>query len=286
MLNRGVASIVEAANAGRIHTQRVQKNAGSAVQDRWIDWTFQSGQPLYDAKIGAALTFTPLVAQGNDAVYFPDIPAGMRRQLIGANLRSSTAGGVESVIITDVLGYYPLIDGDSTDVQPFVNSSALPRYSDGKGVCAILVSSVAPTVQNGVATMVYVDSDGNTKTAPDFTVLNTTSAGQVESTNSPTANTEGAFGIPLSSGSKGVRSVTSIQFTVPPSGIHCLYLVKTLATAVTNGNAGVSLEKCFNCHNGFSSPIIYDGAYLNLFYRHPSGANTSSWFGDFTFIWN
>ena len=83
----------------------------------WCDPTFSSGQPPYDARVGVPLQFTPCVAQKNDAIWFPGIPVGMERRLSSFTIwtAQATYNGPISLYAFDLVGYYPLIDGDSTD---------------------------------------------------------------------------------------------------------------------------------------------------------------------------
>jgi hypothetical protein len=131
---------------GRHHTQRVLKNAGTATALQWADQTFASGQPAFDAHVGAAVTFTPCVATGNDAVYFPGKLAAEQRRLISATMWANQNGGFNgpaSVYLFDLVGFYPLIDGDSTDAQDMNNTAALPRYTGGNGLIAVMVNHIA-----------------------------------------------------------------------------------------------------------------------------------------------
>ena len=104
--------IADAYAAGRNHTQRFLKNAGLAGDGQWQDWAYASGQPAYDARIGDATTFTPIVATRNDAIFFPPIGGSETRHLIGLNVymtASSTGQLNGSYELYDLLAVYPLI---------------------------------------------------------------------------------------------------------------------------------------------------------------------------------
>jgi len=82
-------------------------------------------------------------------------------------------------------------------------------------------------------------------------------------------------------GSSGVKQITSITYLIPPSGLHCIYLIKPLAS-VAGMETGVAVNKSLFP----SMPKIPDGAALNLFTRQAGGTTTgSSVFGNFNFIW-
>ena len=280
---RTLSDFNSAFTAGRSHSQRFIKNAGINTNNRWIDWTFASGQPLYDAKTGTAGSFTPLVASRNDAIWFPGIEAGMERRLTNFTIRSSTGGGPGSIIIFDLLGYYPLIDGDSPDAQDFDNAEVLPRYADGKGVIPVLVSSVAPSTQDGIGTMTYIGSDDVERTSPAFRYQNTSLNGVVCTIAGNVAAGEGALGLPMV-GVQGCKAITSLTYTQPPGGLAAIYMIRVLGTMLFNGNQSLATEKQFLLHNGLQAPRIYDGAYINLFYRYGTAA-TADFFGEATFAW-
>ncbi len=271
---------------GRWHTQRFTKNAGTAHALQWADPTFASGQPAYDAHVGAALAFTPTIAQKNDSIWFPGVDAGQHRYLHSTTMWSgqSTYNGAASVVLFDLLGYYPLIDGDSTDPQAMDNSQTLPRYANGEGVGLVIVNHVAPATAAGLAVLEYTDSDGNAKTITRGIPWN----GQnlVCSGVRNTASTDtGPVTVSLASGSRGIRSLDSITYTVPPGGLHCAYLVKILGS-MTLGDNLVTAEKDFFLQHGCRMPRIHDGAWLGWFDRIGSGTSrTVAWFGNFNFVW-
>lgn len=95
---RSVRDIALAFEEGRWHSQRFLKNAGQAGDGQWQDWAYASGQPAYDARIGNALTRTPVIAGRNDAIWFPPIAAGLERKL--AELRVfTTPGGADQTSV-------------------------------------------------------------------------------------------------------------------------------------------------------------------------------------------
>ena len=281
---RTLSDFNAAFESGRWHTQRFIKNAGINTSNRWIDWTFASGQPLYDAKTGTAGSFTPLVAVKNDAIWFPGIDASMERRLTGMTIRSSTAGGPGSAIVFDLLGYYPLVDGDSPDTQTFDNSALLPRYADGAGVFPVLVSSVAPSTQDGIGTYTYIGTDDVERTSPAFRFQNTSLNGVVSTVPANATPGEGSIAMPMQGGIQGCKAVTSLTYTQPPGGLAAIYMVRVLGTCLFNGNQSLATEKQFLLHNGLLAPRIFDGAYINLFYRYGTGAS-ADFFGEFTFAW-
>jgi hypothetical protein len=287
---RSAGDILTAFNEGRWHTQRFTKNAGQTGDNQWQDWAYASGQPAYDARIGTALAFTPDVATRNDAIWFPPIDSSMERRLIGLRTLNTASGTGQLQVeyqMYDLLGHYPLIDGDSTDVQGMDNTQTLPRYTDGEGVQAILVNHVAPATAVATYTINYVNNNGNDRTMTGFTT--TYGVGNAAHTLA-SAGSAGPLYCPLDARCRGVRSVTSISFDVPPGGLWCIYLVRPLTSTSNRGGAASVTqtnftEKCLCAEDSFRLPRIYDGAHLGFFYMPTGSARTVSLFGTATFIW-
>lgn len=273
---------------GACHTQRILKNAGSSYALAWADATYASGQPAYDAHVGVPLAFTPCVAAKNDAVWFPPVPEGQHRYLHSAVMRAaeSTANLVPpTVVFFDLLGFYPLIDGDSTDQQDFDNTLTLPRFADGDGVHAVLVNHVAPGLVNSAATMQFVNHAGEEKTTV-FTVATNGQNTVWSGAGVAAASQYGNVATRLTNGDKGIRQINSLTFTGgAPGGLFCLYLIRILGTMVCGDN-GIPTEKDFFLQHGGRMPRIEDGAWISWFSRIGSGtARTVAWFGDFNFVW-
>lgn len=287
--------IAEAVSTGRIHTQRFLKNAGSTGNSHWQDWSFASGQPAYDARIGDALTFTPFIASRNDAIYFPPIAAGEERYLLRLLMARTASGADQSTVdyqMYDLLGVYPLIDGDNTDIQEMTNDETLPRYTDGVGVRAILVNHVAPGITAGcAATINYVDSDDATGSVTVYTT--TFGAGKAAASLQTTGASTGLLYLPTNG--PGIKSVTDLTFAVAPGGLWAIYLVKPIndiawqggLNLASGGTYNVMAKKDLCSAESYALPRIYDGAWLGFFYLPPNTgtARTVASFGTATFIW-
>lgn len=286
-----VRDIAAAYEEGRWHNQRFIKTGSSQAGDGvWQDWAFAAGQPAYDARIGNAGEFTPIVAVRNDAVYFPPIPAGMERKLAGMSYRATPSGADQltcDMQVYDLVGYYPLIDGDSTDPQTMDNTATLPRYTDGDGVMAILVNHVAPAIAQAVFTINYVDHAGADHTMTGIT----TTSGINKAAWTISGTVTGPLFLPLGSGSRGVRSITDITFTTSPGGLWCIYLVKPLIVAhnrplpITGATGGVMSLKCLCADDSFRLPTVPDGAHIGFFFMPNGTSRTDSFFGSFVFLW-
>lgn len=285
---RSVKDVNDAIEAGRVHVQRFFKNANGGTDTHWHDWSFASGQPAYDARIGNAIAFKPMVAAGNDAIYFP--PAnGMDRRLLEIEVGVSP-GGVNQLNVEfhiyDIVGVYPLIDGDSTDVQTMDNTLGLPRYTDGAGVLPVLVNHVAPSLSAADAVVNYTNSDGVNRAvtwhAPAFgvnRVCYTTSTG----------GASGPIYCALNGGDKGVRSINSVQFTTTPGGLWAIYLCKPLGSFASRNFIGtaqaVIAQKSFMTQNALNLPVVQDGAWLGMFFMSRGSGRTVAMHGNATFVW-
>lgn len=294
---RSLSDVARACEQGRYHCQRfIKTGAGQVGDGRWQDWAFQAGQPAYDARIGQALSFVPSLAQGNDAIYFPPIPDGMQRKLFKITMRPQASNASQASIdfaLYDLVGYYPLIDGDSTEPQDLDNSLSFPRFADGQGLRMVMVNHVAPGVQGGRMLLEYVDQDGNPQTL-DIGVPNNGINGVCCASNTSGANNFAPLVLPFNAGVTGVRQVTRVTYTTPPGGLHCIYIIKPLAyfshyhdallQADTTG-VKAALEVDFAIKDGWRMPDIANGAHLAFFYRNNGGGRTTTFFGDFEFIW-
>lgn len=291
MAIRSVKDVVDAHEAGRVHTQRFFKNAGGTFANVWQDWSFASGQPAYDARIGNALAFNAFVASRNDAIYFPPMPAGMERRLEYVDFATVAGGTGQSTVefqLYDLIGVYPLIDGDNIDLQEMDNTVTLPRYTDGAGVFPVLVNHIAPALSQANMTVNYTNSAGVAKSV----VWRTTLAGQnnVAYTTSG-SGTNGPLYCALDGGDNGVRSIDNIQFDVAPGGLWAVYLVKPLVSMAdrTGTTAAVTqkgpCEKAFMLTNAWHMPEVKDGAWLGFFYMTAGTARSVAMHGNLTFVW-
>jgi hypothetical protein len=208
---------------------------------------------------------------------------------------TASASGVSQtnveIMLYDLLGVYPLIDGDSTDVQSLTNSLALPRYTNGNGVRIVLVNHIAPATIDASFTMNYTNSSGNAKSVTGAARAAGTTGTVAYSVTTLAALSNLAPFVVLDAYCKGVRTVDSIKFSSAPGGLWCIYLLKPLIqTSCRGGLTGstqtVTTEYDLCKQNGFNLPRIYDGATLGALYWNTGGVVGTSFFGHLTFVWN
>jgi hypothetical protein len=265
----------------KIHRSFIYKatvqSAGTATM--WIDASMSSGIPKYNAYAGNQLESTQLIGSGNAGI-FVGASTDDDRHLVQMNLRASAA--VPSfVTLCDYLMFYPLIDFDSTDLQEFSNVATLPRYTDGDGVRAMLVVTV-PTSAEVNATVVYTDTDDVQRTVTTR-ILIATGTGIIGTGQSGVSTSGNNPFIELVGGSKGVKSIQSIQLSGGAGGFGCLVLVKPIASLNIFEANTVSEINFIN--DKFSMPHIYDGAYLNFIMKQGAAA-TAQYTGELQFVLN
>jgi hypothetical protein len=301
MAINSIKDLVLAHRNGQSWTSYFFKNAADLFLDnRWFDISFSSGRPGYNARVGAALEFTPVVAERNQSIWFPPIDAGQKRYLQGVSIRPKVSLQNQSSVmfqLIDLVGYYPLIDGETTDPQTMDNAESLPRYASGEGVQMFLLGHISPATATGSATIVYVDSDGVEQTTTVGVVGAANSINRIASSISTlSGTTSGNMFIPLASGSKGVRSVKTITFGTAPGGLYVIYLARPMMEwahwsdgySFQEANGHKSFVAVCNCtKNAGAMPIVLDGASLELLYlQNGGGRRIESLIGSYTFVWN
>lgn len=282
-----VKDVVDAVEAGRVHSQRFFKNAGTTGDGQWHDWSFASGQPAYDARIGDALTFTPAIAAGNDAIYFPAKASDQERAILSLDIvttPSSTGQTNVEFVLCDVLGWYPLIDGDSTDTQVLDTLVSLPRYS---GAQMVLVNHVAPALAPADMIVTYENQSGGTSSVTWRAVPN--GVNKVSYTTAANG-TSGPLLCQLAAGDREARRVIDITFTSAPGGLWAIYMVKPLVNFANRGGVPTitttaTAEKHMTFQNAFNMPRVLDGAWLGMFFMPNGNARTVALYGNIQFVW-
>lgn len=283
---RNVKAFVDAQTTeGSIVTTSFRKTVIGGGAGSWIDLSQGGGNPSANFYATSPLEAARLLSykgiwSGGDTGTKTKHLSNMLLYTASANLAAST------FVLCDYLLYYPFIDMDSTEEQDFDNTTAsMLRYTDGNGVRAFLVAQ-GSYIGGGTYYITYTNERGETGRVSPLCISNSvTLAGTLISSgnNSTSLNQYGCF-IPLQLGDNGIRSIQSIQFTVPNGGIAALVLCKPLATIMIR-ETNIPIEKNFLVDSP-SLPRIYDGAYLN-FLVHPSAAPATTIVqGLLDFVWN
>ena len=185
-------------------------------------------------------------------------------------------------VLLDYLLYYPFIDGDSTDEQLLDNTVTLPRYTDGRGVKAMLVAQGTYT-GNVFYSINYTNQDGVSGRISQRCLTNTWGASSCVVTSGVASNQFG-WHIPLAQGDSGIRSVESITFEAPNGGILALVLVADLGTFQIR-EANTPSEKDFLIDQGLGMPVIQDGAYIGFIGSGAASLASQVFVGNIQSIW-
>lgn len=242
----------------------------ASAQGVCCDLSGAPGNPKPNYYTGSELTFTPL--GGSDPLTAPllskdgmyhggDVSPAVKtlhKLLIG-----SLGAGVTpaTFYVCDYLGFYPLVDMDSTDTQTMTNTLTLPRYSDGLGVQAVLVAT-NPYIGGAQFYLNATCYGGAVADSRIETSNLTTFIGTVIHSGAPTVVAGGPW-IRMPADCRGIKQVNSITFTAPNGGLAALVLVKVLGRVMTNEITAYS-EHLF-VEQGVRMPRILDGAYVNMF---------------------
>lgn len=226
-------------------------NAGAT---RWIDASYASGSPKFNAYAGAPLEANQLIGSGNNGMFTGPDQAGPKYIAQWTAYFSGTAPLPVYLYLCDYLMFYPLIDCDDDTPQVMVNNVTLPRYTDGVGVQMFLVSTVANTA-NATVTVNFTDERGIARVTSFILVSGV--SGVV--TSSSVANAPGF--IPLGS-ANGVRSVEQVQLSAPAGGFAALCLAKPLVQLAVLEQE-VPAEKSFG-PEWCNLPQILPGAFLHM----------------------
>lgn len=213
-----------------LSTFRKAVTATATVTGQWFDYSYVGGNPIPNYYAAAPLEASVLEAA--KGIVVPRMATGETQWLhrwqvmTAAASATSTTNRNQQLALLDYLLFYPFVDMDAAgEDQPMVQTSALPRYSTGVGVQMMCVAQ-APTVGGGRFTITYVDSDGGTRTTESLFCGAAQGAGAIVSASGAAAGLL-PF-VPLGIGVKGVREVTSVNFSVANGGLMAIVLVKPL----------------------------------------------------------
>jgi hypothetical protein len=282
-----VSTFASAADAGQEWMSFFHKN-GSPILPAggWCsDLSMAAGTPKYNAYVGAQGEGTPFVGGGNFGIYVPGIPADKTLHISEINI--GTPGGTlapATFYLCDYLYVYALTDMDDTSAQVMDNGIApVPRYADGLGVQAMVVTT---TPQTAVAqcSISYTNSAGvSGRTSSIYTAISNTGNIQGAQQAAGGAGSMSPF-IPLASGDLGIRTIDSVTMLASGGGFTAVVLVRPIAeiklreqNTVAEINYLVSKRQL---------PKVLAGAYLNWVYSSGVAAASSVIRGYIKFNWN
>ena len=285
---RGIKEVVDAELNGQTRNYQWRKTPTQVTTAGiWFDLANASGMPPAKQWFDAApLTATQIKQSTDRGIYHgPNVsPAQkhLRKTIVMGNVATPMP---MAMMLCDYLLYYPTIDDSETALQEMNNTVTLPRYTDGKGVQMMAVTTGART-GGQTFTVTYTNSDGVAGRVTPLMAQNISSILGTVTTSTLTATnlcTGGPF-ITLQAGDSGVRSVESVQMNGADTGFFTIVLVKPLIeTFLREINAPVEIDHLI--HHG-QLPQIYDDAFLGYLCLPNGTLVGSTLLGTLKTVWN
>jgi hypothetical protein len=288
-----VDALLNALSNGQAARYDFNKITGAAAYaaGRYYCMSPLAGTPVANAWAGTALTWTSCnEAAGNGTQIFGmrhggDV-AAMTKHLLSLSAMSAVATAVPSqLMLVDMQGYYPSINMNVATSQTLLGTPTL-RYTNGEGVRAYLVDTVATGAVAHNISLSYTNQAGTAGRTMPVTVSATASAiaGHLVHTGTA-ANNYGPF-LPMASGDYGIRSVQSIQLSAASgAGTAALVLARPIITIPL---VAASIESKIETINQIPSlPQIKDGACLTwLYFAGAATAAATNIYGSIETGWN
>lgn len=262
----------------------------------WFDLSMSPGMPTPKYWFDAAPLIAKDIYQSTDGGFYhgPNVSPATK-YLRSITTQSQATNTVQATpmnaILLDYLLYYPSIDDGTTDEQVMDNTVKLPRYTDGKGVQMMAVTTGLRT--GGQTFQVkYTNQDGVTGQLSDVCTQNAAAfIGSITNSDRAVSNSAGWM-IPLADGDTGVREVESVtMISGVDVGLFSIILVKPICQTnfreggiSTAGTIATPYEKDFLVPTG-NLPIIEDNAFLNFIVLPQAALNTTQLRGDLKVIW-
>lgn len=263
---------------------------GAYTAGAWYDLSLLSGSPVANTFTGTALNAQVPTESTGWGIYHGGNVSSDTKHLLKAVVNGNTATVAPgTLLLVDMLLYYPGISTITATAQNMVNGSALTRYTTGAGNRAYMVHTVASGANTPTVAMSYTrQTTGGTDTGRSLgaTTAFNASVGIGRFPHSGTsANNRGPF-LPLQSGDTGIKSIESVTITTPhaTTGTMAAVICQPLAEIpLTTANVPVIMDFLTGVP---SLPQIQDGACLNLLYQ-PTGAAANGGIinGSLEFVW-
>lgn len=275
------ATIATSNTTGLKVGQLVTGSAGTVTipANAWIASIVTNTSFTLNAVTGGSSTGTPDVTCAFPTIWHGgSVSTDKKRVLDVGAYMTAAAFGPNNVQLIDVLGYYPIptADVNSTTQRVLNNTITLPRFTDGKGVRAFFVTTVAPTAGGpNLSEFTYVNQDGATRTCPVAPSFGATPIiGHLPTTD---AGANKFQFIPLAAGDSGIRSVTSFTLSggtaYTGAGAMGLVLCRPILTIPITASAVAAERNTLFQASGFTE--IVDGACLDILI-YAGGATTAN----------
>lgn len=273
--------LVEAQEAGKTCTYYWRKAPGVTItRGIWYDLSITPGMPVPQYYAATPMTSTAMSFSGDRGIVHGYAPSKY--------LRETTVIGTQNnhipmnMYLLDYLMFYPFVDEGTTDPQATINTTTLPRYTDGEGV-KIMVVTQGARAGAPYMTVSYTNQDGVAgRTTKSHRMNNEAYSGAIATSNMAVADSGNPF-LGLQDGDTGVRSIQSVTMATADVGLFALVLVKPIAQTVLRELTAPS-QKDYLLHNSIL-PEIQNDAYLNWVVCPNGIFNASVVQGDLTVIW-
>lgn len=262
----------------------------------WFDLSMSPGMPTPKYWFDAAPLIAKQISQSSDGGFYhgPNVSPSekyIRSITTQAQATSTTQATPMNTVLLDYLLYYPSIDDGTLDEQIMDNTITLPRYTDGKGVQMMAVTT---GVRTGGQTfqVKYTNQDGVTGQLSGICTQNAEAfIGNITNSNRAVGN-GASWMIPLAAGDSGVRAVESVtMISGTDVGLFSIILVKPLAqTCFREGGISTAGTIATPYEKDFLIPTtdlikIYDNAFLNFIVLPQASLATTVLRGDLKVIW-
>ncbi len=275
--------LIQKTSGGNITRTDWNKITGAVAYaaGRWYDFSMINGYPVANAWAGSALAWRGCDELTGNGTQIFGIPHGgnvaaLTKHLLNMSALSAVATAVPGqLMLVDMQGYYPGINMNVATAQTLTGSPTL-RYTNGQGVRAFLVPTVATGATAHNLSMSYTNQAGTSGRSLPVTVACTASATPGHINHSGTAaNNYGPF-LPMAAGDTGIQSVQSVTLSAASlAGTASLVLAKPLVS-IPLVAASIASER--DLINQLPSlPQIKDGACLTWLYfaGAATGASTN-----------
>jgi hypothetical protein len=281
----GIRQLADALDGGANWISFFSKTSGPASFGvRWADLSMGAGQPKYNAYVGGQAEATRRFGAGNDGIYLGPTPLpGQEKRLTTAQIQTtSTTLTPAALLLADTVLFYPLIDGDDTELQALDNPVTLPRYTTGAGLRMFAVCTT-PMTADAVVSVSYTNNRGVAGRLSVCRLAASTVVGCIVSAvDSSTGATRVGPWLPLADGDAGVRSIQSVQMQTASGGFFAIVLVRPLVSLALPEST-TPAETDFR--NWGKAPRVFDGAYLNFIYAAGLNGTAVPFRGFLEFAW-
>lgn len=274
--------LVTAFSSGQSFRYDWNKITGSSAYTagRWYETFSLSGLPVATAYPGSARAYVTCSESAGDGTNLFGIPHGgnvsaLIKHLITMSAWTTASTGVPgTLLLVDMLGYWPGIDMNTNTSQALTGTPTLTRATNGAGLRMFLAARATTGGSGHSLSYTYTNQAGTGSRTNPVTVSCVASAIVPHIVHSGAgSNNYGPF-LPLQSGDTGIQNVASVQLSAASgtASTAVLILCKPLAQITLAVNGLMSEKDLLNQIP--SMPVIQDGACLGFLWA--AGAATAA----------